>query len=1184
MPPPERWATVSVMADGLSRKQLLGRALALGSGAALADAMLPAQFLSPAGATPGVFVPGNPLRVTPPREWEQLYRDQFADDSSFVFTCAPNDTHNCLLRAHVKNGVVVRISPTYGYGKATDLYGNQASHRWDPRVCQKGLILSRRFYSDRRVKAPMIRQGFYDWVRDGFPRNEDGTPEMDTTLRGNDDWVRISWQEASSIAAQTIRNVAQAYNGEEGARRLTEQGYAPEMVEAMHGAGVQAIKMRGGMPLLGIGRIFGFYRFANMLALLDRKLRPEAADEEIVGSRAFDNYAWHTDLPPGHPMVTGSQTVDFDLFAAEHSKLLLVIGMNWICTKMPDGHWMGDARLKGTRVIVISADYMPTANKADEVVILRAGTDAAFFLGVARELIAKNLYDRDAVVERTDLPLLVRLDTNERLQAKDVFPDYRQAELANYIALKPADEIATAPPPPPFTVGKQIVPNELRAAWGDFVYWDRTSDAPRAVSRDEVGAKFDGDPALVGRFEVELVDGTTVAVRPAFDLLKQYLDETFDLRTTAEVCRVPAQAIQSVARQLAENKGQTLLAAGMGPNHYFQNDLFGRVQFLVAALTDNIGHIGGNVGSYAGNYRGSLFQAMPQWILENPFDIETDLTKPARVKKYYKAESAHYWNYGERPLRALKTGDDPHKGELITGASHMPTPTKLIWFGNSNSLLGNAKWSFDVVKNTLPRQDAVFCNEWHWTSSCEYADIVFPVDSWAEFKLPDVTASCTNPFLLAFPVTPLQRIHDTRSDYESLALAAEALGELIDEPRMAQYWRGVLDGDPSPYLQRILGGSNATRGVTIDELHESCAQGVPLLMNPRTYPRAAGWEQRNEDKPWYNATGRLEFYRPEPEFQAAGESLPVWREPVDATFYEPNAILSNAAHPSIKPRTPGDYGIPEAQLDVETRQYRNVVRTWDELQRTRHPLNEADPAFRFIFQTPKYRWGAHSTAVDADWIAMLFGPFGDPYRRDPRIPWTGEAYAEINPKDAADLGLFDGDYAWVDADPEDRPYRGWKEDDAFYDVARVMMRVRIYSGMPRGTIRTWFNMYAATPGTVAAQRAAEGNPARNERTGYVALFRHGSHQSGTRAWLRPTQMTETLVRKAYFGQVVGTGFEADVHSVSGAPKEAFVKLERAEDGGIGAEGLWRPVRLGLRPEAPSEALTRYLAGDFVKGS
>ena len=461
----------------------------------------------------------------------------------------------------------------------------------------------------------------------------------------------------------------------------------------------------------------------------------------------------------------------------------------------------------------------------------------------------------------------------------------------------------------------------------------------------------------------------------------------------------------------------------MGPNHYFNNDLFGRVHFLVAALTDNIGHIGGNVGSYAGNYRGSLFQAMPQWILENPFDIELDLTKPARVKKYYKAESAHYWNYGERPLRAVKTGGDIHEGESITGKSHMPTPTKVIWFGNSNSLLGNAKWSFDVVKNTLPRQDAIFCNEWHWTSSCEYADMVFPADSWAEFKLADMTASCTNPFLLAFPTTPLERIHNSRSDYEILALTARELGKLVQEPRMADYWKGVLDGDPSPYLQRILSGSNATRGTTFDDLHASSKEGTPLLMNARTYPRAAGWEQRQEDKPWYTPTGRLEFYRPEREFQEAGESLPVWREPVDATFYDPNSILSNKDHPSIKPRGPESYGVPVSQRDAETRQYRNVVHTWAALRETQHPLHELDPAYRFIFQTPKYRWGAHSTAVDADWIAMLFGPFGDPYRRDPRSPWTGEAYFEIHPRDAIELGLNDGDYAWIDADPADRPYR-----------------------------------------------------------------------------------------------------------------------------------------------------------------
>jgi nitrate reductase alpha subunit len=144
------------------------------------------------------------------------------------------------------------------------------------------------------------------------------------------------------------------------------------------------------------------------------------------------------------------------------------------------------------------------------------------------------------------------------------------------------------------------------------------------------------------------------------------------------------------------------------------------------------------------------------------------------------------------------------------------------------------------------------------------------------------------------------------------------------------------------------------------------------------------------------------------------------------------------------------------------------------------------------------------------------------------------------------------------------------------------MRVRIYTGMPRGVIRTWFNMYAATPGTVQAQKDVPGGPAQNPHTGYVSLFRHGSHQSGTRAYLRPTQMTDSMTRKAYFGQTIGQGFEADVHSPSGAPKEGFVKVEKAEDGGDEGSGEWRPLGLGLRPQAPSEALQAYLAGEYVK--
>ncbi|GAB6187747.1 molybdopterin-dependent oxidoreductase [Thermopirellula anaerolimosa] len=1141
----------------VSRREFLAAAAAAGFGA----------LVTSARQAWGVEDVTNPLAAYPNRDWEEAYRDLWRYDSSFTFLCAPNDTHNCLLRAYVRSGVVTRIGPTMRYGEAEDLDGNRVTHRWDPRVCQKGLALTRRFYGDRRVNRCMVREGYKRWYEAGFPRDADGRPPAEYFQRARDRWIRMDHDQAAEIVAAALKNIAETYSGEEGKKRLTAQGYDPLTVEAVQGAGTRVMKFRGGMPLLGMTRIFGMYRFANSMALLDAAIR-KVPPEQALGAKGFDNYSWHTDLPPGHPMVTGQQTVEFDLSSVEYCKTLVVWGMNWITTKMPDAHWLTEARLKGTRIVVIACEYSATATKADDVLVVRPGTTPALAIGLANVIIQNKLYDADYVRRWTDLPLLVRMDTLRHLRASEVFGG-EPAELTNATRVLVAGEKE----PPPGLQTDMLVPEALRREWGDNVWWDEEAGEPRAVTRDQVGEKSSiGRALLEGTVQVRLKDGSVVPCRPVFDLVREYAAH-FDPKTTEEITWAPAAAVESLARQLAQEPGTTLFAVGMGPNQFFNNDNKDRAIFLLAALTGNVGKLGGNVGSYAGNYRVALLNGAPQFINENPFDIETDPAKPARPKQYWKPESAHYYNHEDHPLRV--------GNRVLTGSTHIPTPTKSLWFANANSILGNVKWHYNTVVNVLPKIELICVNEWWWSTSCEWADVVFGVDSWAELKHPDITASVTNPFLSVFPRTPLQRIFTTLGDIEVLALTASKLAALTGDTRFEDYWKFVREGRTDVYLQRILDHSADAKGFDFGRLEKSAQEGVPTVLQSRTTPKSVGYEQTADSRPWYTKTGRLEFYREESEFIEAGENLPVYREPVDSTFYEPNVIVA-PPHEAIRPAGPEQYGVARDDLSCDTRCGRNVVLSWQDAAKSAHPL--AKEGYRFIFHTPKYRHGAHTNPVDTDVIAMLFGPFGDVYRRDKRSPFAAEGYVDINPADAKALGIEDGDYVWIDSDPEDRPFRGWQQNAKDYKFSRLLCRARYYPGTPRGVTRMWFNMYGATPGSQEGQETREDGLAKNPRTQYQAMFRSGSHQSATRGWLKPTWMTDSLVWKTMFGQVIGKGFMPDIHCPTGAPRESIVKITRAEPGGLEGNGLWRPAELGIRPTYESQAMRQYLQGDFVIGN
>jgi len=179
-----------------------------------------------------------------------------------------------------------------------------------------------------------------------------------------------------------------------------------------------------------------------------------------------------------------------------HSELVLIWHMNPVFTRIPFYHFIAEARYKGAEVVTIAPDFSPSAIHADRYVGLRPGSDAAFALGMCKTIIDEKLYDAGFVREQTDLALLVRTDNRHFLRESD-----------------------------------------LRAGGRDdqFYIFD---EAQGGVSPAPRGTLSLGNavPALEGRFEAVLGDGSTVQLTPVGGWAPLYVvdgvkDGRFTVRT-----------------------------------------------------------------------------------------------------------------------------------------------------------------------------------------------------------------------------------------------------------------------------------------------------------------------------------------------------------------------------------------------------------------------------------------------------------------------------------------------------------------------------------------------------------------------------------------------------------------------------------------------------------------------------
>ena len=106
--------------------------------------------------------------------------------------------------------------------------------------------------------------------------------------------------------------------------------------------------------------------------------------------------------------------------------------------------------------------------------------------------------------------------------------------------------------------------------------------------------------------------------------------------------------------------------------------------------------------------------------------------------------------------------------------------------------------------------------------------MVFGVDSWAELKHPDMTASVTNPFLHDLPAhAAAADLQHASATSRSWRWSARKLAELTGDKRFNDYWKFVREGRTDVYLQRILDHSTNTKGYDFADLRGEGQEGHP---------------------------------------------------------------------------------------------------------------------------------------------------------------------------------------------------------------------------------------------------------------------------------------------------------------------------------------------------------------------
>ena len=696
---------------------------------------------------------------------------------------------------------------------------------FNPRGCQKGACGASLMYSPTRVRYPLRRVG----------------------ARGEGRWERISWDDALTLVATAI-------------------------VDGLEHAGPTSVLCELG-PNIGAG--------PNSAAPI-RFFR-------LLGAPATDSMAQIGDLSVGATITLGNGHPCGSSDDWWRSSYLVLWAFNPSATRIPDAHFLYEARYRGAEVVVISPDLNNSAIHADLWLNPRPGTDAALALGAAQVIVAEQLYNAAYVAEQTDLPLLVRTDTGRFLREADV-----------------------------------------RRGGSDtaFLVWDsKRRSVVAAPGSGALKTLAAGDLTPDLQFSGTVTVGNKpVAVRTVFSLLRDRLDQDYRPERVARITGVGAPAIRRFAHDFAKAPAALILSQ-WGQCKFLHADLAQRAQILLASLTGNFGRAGGG-------WRAGGFFAPEGFALlgiQERLGL-VDLAKFGAKSYFDPAETEHYFARYFVPgsiWHQVHAGLDDVSGNPQYGDTSAPRPAKEYlreaiekkWFpvfpepGRAPeviiSIFGNvlrhSRNNTRVLQTLWPKVKSIVAIDFRMSETARWADVILPAAYWYEKTDLKYLASFIPYVHLGDRAVP--PLGEAKPEWEIFSLLAGAVARAAQRRNLQPYTdigevqrdarrldeafsdRGRFTPvDEEKALEFVLSYSSPTKQVSLGDLRHA---GAVRFRSTGAPGGAAGFfSDYSEHEPlvphrwfvekkqrWPTLTGRQQFYIDHPWFLECGEALPTYKPP-----------------------------------------------------------------------------------------------------------------------------------------------------------------------------------------------------------------------------------------------------------------------------------------------------------------